>query len=358
MKKFLLLIATCLVSIEFFSFLTTVILSPRVLTSNPSDYTLSKVHIESLKPFYHQELGWDLQNKTTYNERVSSKNYGLNNVLTFGDSFTRGDDVPDNCTWQEYLEPLLNADVLNFGTGGYGVDQAFLKYQIKKSQFPKAKNVILTFIPGDVNRNMNVYRNLVKSFEGSWPELTKPYFIVNDSHNVELVKNPIADASELYKLENPDFINSLMKQDWWHKNHDFPAPRFPYLTSVFNKSYLKQLFTPLDYDPWFSSDGVMILEEILSQFSNLVKLSGGKPLILFVPDFYFMNGLLKDDKRIAKIENIFLNICQRRNLQCKSAVSIFSNREKLKVMFNTQDDSSHYSCQGNKILANFIAPLL
>lgn len=51
---------------------------------------------------------------------------GMVRLASFGDSFTHGDDVNNEETWQEILmkdHPQIEA--LNFGVPGYGADQAF-----------------------------------------------------------------------------------------------------------------------------------------------------------------------------------------------------------------------------------------
>ena len=51
-------------------------------------------------------------------------------IAAFGDSFTHGDEVPNEDTWQEILmRAHPDVEAMNFGVGAYGLDQAFLHYQ-------------------------------------------------------------------------------------------------------------------------------------------------------------------------------------------------------------------------------------
>src|SRR6185503_14715160 len=55
---------------------------------------------------------------------------GKRRLLTFGDSFTFGDEVKAESSFQVQLEELEPAfEALNFGVSGYGTDQAWLRYQ-------------------------------------------------------------------------------------------------------------------------------------------------------------------------------------------------------------------------------------
>jgi len=70
-------------------------------------------------------------------------------VVCLGDSFTHGDEVLFEETWPYYLEQETGLKVLSLGVGGYGIDQAGLRYMKEK---PKAKLVILGLIAGDLER--------------------------------------------------------------------------------------------------------------------------------------------------------------------------------------------------------------
>ena len=48
----------------------------------------------------------------------------------FGDSMTHGDEVTDDEAWLHRLSERLGCNVQNFGVGGYGLDQAALRYEL------------------------------------------------------------------------------------------------------------------------------------------------------------------------------------------------------------------------------------
>lgn len=84
---------------------------------------------------YDPDLGWDYE---TDGDRIrGSRVYALDKrrgtvrVVTLGDSFTYGNELLDDAApYPAVLETLLPySEVLNLATGGYGIDQAILKYE-------------------------------------------------------------------------------------------------------------------------------------------------------------------------------------------------------------------------------------
>ena len=96
-------------------------------------------------------------------------------IALFGDSFTAGDDVGDEEVWGRQLEILLGAaglraEVLNFGVGAYGMDQAFLRWKNEGKRYAP-DIVIFGLQPENMARNLNVFRQLM---HGSGPPFSKP----------------------------------------------------------------------------------------------------------------------------------------------------------------------------------------
>ena len=100
-----------------------------------------------IKNSYDKDLGWDrkvntkgyeLSNKKTfkinkYGSRGSNK-FKKNKISVYGDSFAFCRYVNDEETWQFHLEKKYKSNVLNFGVGNYGIDQAFFKVLEKEKK--------------------------------------------------------------------------------------------------------------------------------------------------------------------------------------------------------------------------------
>jgi hypothetical protein len=89
---------------------------------------------EEAVTFFHSKrfdanLGWDY--------RPPVRNYLENKVFlaqAYGDSFVLSGH--GGITWQEAFENITGEAILNFGVGGYGLDQAVLKFERYSSEYP------------------------------------------------------------------------------------------------------------------------------------------------------------------------------------------------------------------------------
>lgn len=118
-------------------------------------------------------------------------------IALFGDSFTAGDDVSDDEVWGARLELLLSqagirAEVLNFGVGAYGMDQAFLRWRHQGKAY-EPDIVIFGLQPDNLKRNLNVFRQ-VMNING--PPFTKPRFVLADA-GLELLNSPTLPPDQL-----------------------------------------------------------------------------------------------------------------------------------------------------------------
>jgi len=118
-------------------------------------------------------------------------------IALFGDSFTAGDDVSDDEVWGARLEALLRdagirAEILNFGVGAYGMDQAFLRWLHQgKNYAPDI--VIFGLQPDNLKRNLNVFRQLM-NIHG--PPFSKPRFALA-ADGLDLLNSPTLPPQQL-----------------------------------------------------------------------------------------------------------------------------------------------------------------
>ena len=106
---------------------------------------------------------------------------GTARIAVFGDSFVHGDEVAFPDTWAATLETALDADrpteVLNFGVGGYGTDQALLRWRTLGHHYTPDL-VLVGLQPENVNRNLNLVRALYLPTTGI--PFSKPRFVLRD----------------------------------------------------------------------------------------------------------------------------------------------------------------------------------
>ncbi|MEO6554858.1 MAG: SGNH/GDSL hydrolase family protein, partial [Nitrospiraceae bacterium] len=257
-------------------------------------------------PFYVYDdlMGWTVgpnrrsENGLYYSssERIRAPHEGVSfaqlkektRIALVGDSYTFGEDVAYEDTWGYLLEKALGPEfeVLNFGVPGYGVDQAYLRYE-KDVRKWKPKVVIFSFISHDVERTMTVYTPL------SYPEwdmpFSKPRFILRDGDLTKLNVPPLASeaifsrgsVSELPFLE---FDRGYRQSDWRQ--------------SFFHFSYLARAFM-IWFPRWEAvtpdvSDEALVLvnASILKAFVRSAEQAGAAPVVVYHPKKGFAAGSL------------------------------------------------------------------
>lgn len=120
-------------------------------------------------------------------------------VALVGDSHTFSMDGPFEDSWGRQLEARLGPDaqVLNFGVDGYGVDQAYLRYRRDVRQW-QPDIVLFGLVQHDLVRTVAVYPFL--SFNWDYP-FEKPRFEI-DGGDLRLINTPLLTASDIVRLDD------------------------------------------------------------------------------------------------------------------------------------------------------------
>jgi hypothetical protein len=108
-------------------------------------------------------------------------------VTLYGESMTRGDDVSDAEAWGNVLAERLGCAVGNFGIGGYGTDQALLRFIANTAD--RAPATIVGIYTDNLLRNVNQYRYFLT---GGETLALKPRFVLDDG-TLELI--PLSSLS-------------------------------------------------------------------------------------------------------------------------------------------------------------------
>lgn len=149
---------------------------------------------------------------------------GVLRIATFGDSFTFGDEVGPDETWQAALERALRergvaAEVLNFGVSAYGIDQAYLRWRRDGRRF-RPDVVLYGFQAENALRDRNVFRPLY--FAGTEVPLAKPRFVVRGD-DLELLNVPVLPPDELLPVlaampQHPLFAYEGFYAPWFERH--------------------------------------------------------------------------------------------------------------------------------------------
>jgi hypothetical protein len=250
--------------------------------------------------------------------------------------------------------------VLNFGVPGYGTDQAYLKF-LKKSKSVFTPITMLCIWPENINRIVNVWRNFYVPDDAIG--LSKPRF-VNEGANIKLLPNPIQHIQELNRLQDPDFISKIGRNDYWYnENYGNFVPSFPFLYSIFatksdvfrrishNVSQKCGFKTGIYQDLYENDSARGILENIIRQFAADAEIRTTVPIVVILAhadDIRFSRSA--HDVRHAKIVR-FLETHSIRFIDTVKALSRLNPSDsELNRWF-----SNHATSDGNKQIANVIA---
>jgi hypothetical protein len=144
---------------------------PSVLSQAQKNLINARLEDGAPRSAYNPVLGWSTK-PLVHTQQVRTNSQGIRSeheysrdvpshvirVSAFGDSFTFGSDVANADTWESQLEEQdARFEVLNFGTGAYGLDQAYLKYLQDGVPF-HSDIVIIGFMSENIYRNLNVFR--------------------------------------------------------------------------------------------------------------------------------------------------------------------------------------------------------
>lgn len=250
------------------------------------------------------ELGWryrasyqDMRNQMNSRGVRSNREYARVpdpanvRVAAFGDSFVYCNEVTNEESWPSLLEATFPGfEVLNYGVGGYGTDQAYLRYLMEGSAL-SPDVVIIGFAPVNLRRAVNVYRRFISNRE---LPLIKPRFVLASNGELVLRPNPARQPSDYAKyLSEPRRVVELGREDQWYEPGVYENPLHDYsatlrvilaLWAKVNRRYVDpdRLLHGHVFNP--SSTAFKIQTAIFEHFNNAVLASGATPIVVIFPD--------------------------------------------------------------------------
>lgn len=279
---------------------------------------------------------------------------GMTRILAFGDSFTYCAGVDDDDTWEAQMEKLdRTIEVLNFGVGGYGTDQALLRFQSEAGDW-QGDFVFIGFHSDDIMRHVNVFRPFLSPHSMPY---SKPRFVMHGG-KLELLENPIQNVEDYRRLlgsEAHEFLEELGSRDCHFRMRYYPgkldwvpAVRFAKVASHALWSKQLRAFHDGPYNP--QSETYTVTVGILDRFVEEVQLRGLVPIVLMLPGC--------DDVRAWRDEGqtsyqILVDDMEARGHETVDLVEALGagRGEPVEAMF---DSTAHYSQLGNQRVAVFL----
>jgi len=369
----LLAIAAVAILVEVVSRLGLVALEARGVIYDPIADTLPAVHrvvlarVVSGATHYIEpssDLGWTLQpgggvpplyraNAEGFRaerEYTPDPPAGVLRFAAFGDSFTHSDDVPYPDTWSTRLErPGL--EVLNFGVGGYGLDQALLRYRRDGKRY-HARVVLIGFMSEDIERGVSVYRPFYHP--ATHEPMAKPRFrMVLDT--LALVPNPVPKA-EGYRalLDSTSVVLArLGADDWFYRTREHVGPLDALGSVRLAKLALRvarQSNGPMVrgmYNP--RSEAFRLAVATFAEFVREVRADGAVPVVLIFPTRWDIRRYWRSGTRTYDALRPALDSA---GLPYLDLVEAFDGCRRLDP---TTLAPRHYSALGNAQVAAFLA---
>ncbi|NOX66262.1 MAG: hypothetical protein GXO85_10865, partial [Chlorobi bacterium] len=213
---------------------------------------------------FDKELGWVshssfvsldsmyIYNKDGIRSASTTDNPKQNDAITimfFGDSYAHGDEVNYNGTIEYFLQKLfseqnIKVQVLNFAASGYGMDQAFLRWEKVKDKF-EPDVVILGIQFENVKRDINIIRPLYSPV--TQIPFTKPRFIITEDQ-LALIDNPVKGINDIIEILNNFETWKLKKYGGFYNPDDYQSSFFYNSQLIsFTSSALDRIFNEHEY---------------------------------------------------------------------------------------------------------------
>lgn len=317
-------------------------------------------------------LGWTISNSAK-SGHYSSNALGLRcdheveqlpqpgrlRVASFGDSFTHGDDVEVNGTWQVQLEELLpRSEVLNFGVPAYGVDQAFLRYLARGREF-QPDVVLIGFMSENIRRSLNVWRPFYRA-SYKFP-FTKPRFVLNGD-GLELVANPLPKLEDYRSLlDDPGLmLPRIAEHDSLYatRHHSSSLDVLPTVRmgKLIRGGWARRNTEVFASDGTYlvAHEGFELVARTLESFYRSVEEHGARPLIVIFPNDILLedsDGVLPYGALVKRLDARGLDVLDlqaafERWMPDRSAAEYYVG------------DHGHYSPESNGVVARALAKRL
>ncbi|MDM8527484.1 SGNH/GDSL hydrolase family protein [Anaerolineales bacterium HSG24] len=266
-------------------------------------------------------------------------------IALFGDSFTHCSDVSYEESWGYLLEQKLlakgvQAEVLNFGVSGYGMDQAYLRWE-KEGRAYQPDIVIFGIQFENVRRNVNLIRTIYR--RGDIP-FSKPRFMLKNGvlKPINIPTIPPEDVPQV--MQNIDTWE-LAKYEYSYAHDDY-TPYFWLNSKVLALAFTLITDSSIDKFSYNLGEGPANLTlAIIEQFEQSVQAEGA--------EFVMVNLLRYNDlvDWIAGKPLVYNDLLQTVEAEYPF---VRPGQERLKEAQNLSIkplfQKGHYSAQGNIIV--------
>lgn len=248
---------------------------------------------------------------------------------------------------------------MNFGVSGYGIDQAYLRWEVEgQSYHPDV--VILGLYPAEIGRNLEVHHLKNWGLFDGGNAYSKPRFVINSDNELQLVNSPTLTPAELLSKANSFGELPFIEYDSIYLNNlnDFIMNpwRVLWIGRLAEANLSTNRFNSMDYyqyDDFYdlSKEAAQVALRIMEKFGDSVRRRGAQFIILNmsqVQDIYHLQHgkPLRYAPLLKELEREWTVVRTEEEIQKHSV-------EKLFVA-----DDGHHASLGSKIVAEVLSNYL
>ena len=281
---------------------------------------------------------------------------GVTRIAAFGPSFTHGDEVQGYETWEAQLEQVRpDLEVMNWGVGGYGTDQAFLRYKTQGVAY-RPDIVIIGFEEENISRNVNRFRSFYRP--GTGLPLTKPLFIT-DTTGLALLGNPFQTFDDFYQtlLHEPElFIDKICPADLFCDERFYHSQPFDFLASF---RFFRTLSAEIDSQrqavaPIRQERAAQITFLIVQMFIRDIIQNQAVPLVVVFPEQATMANY---EHGVLPPYHTGVVVLRDNGIQVIDLAGVFAEAKRTQQL-QYQDffasEGGHFNARGNQVVAQAI----
>jgi hypothetical protein len=245
-------------------------------------------------------------------------------------------------------------EVLNYGVGGYGVDQAFLRFQ-REGRLLNPSVVIIGFTTDDLRRLVNVYRRFLSVDE---QPLFKPRYRLNGD-TLELIPNPMRTVAQYRALlDDPASVRQYGRHDQWFEPLMYRNPLYDWSATMRlgSAAWIRVANRYVRRDRIFDggifntqSEAFRLQLALFKAFRDSVTSAGYTPIVLMLPDEESLRARGAGGRTIYQPLVEQLAAMKIEVLDASDAFSGKSGTDWFRP-------GGHYSKTGNQIVAEWLTP--
>jgi GDSL-like Lipase/Acylhydrolase family len=283
---------------------------------------------------------------------------GVVRVAAFGDSYVYGTEVDNADAWPTLLDLEPDIEAMNYGVGGYGVDQSYLRYVDEGARL-QPHIVVIGFAPVDLPRVVNQYRRFLDDREIA---LTKPRFVVDTNEALSLVPNPLPSRADYERLiANPELALAMSDSDQWFEPIVYRNPLYDWSATV---RLLSALWVKV-HRRYVGDERVLrgrlmntrspafrIQMALFEEFASRVQRDGAIPIVAILPDH---DAIVEAARGMERPFAPILTELRRRRIDYVDLTDAFLADVDLRQSARWFMPGGHYSGAGNRVIATRLA---